>query len=266
MKLLQAFEYQGTVLRLFTYDSGSSKPATPSSRHASGGGRFEIEPVGLSAVGNELTLSTRVTGKSFAYIFVEMLLKDPGADRFFGPMTREHIRADRNREIGGLPRPDWDDPVDITVRLRPSLRLLTDGVDSAFCCSVPEGYGDPGHRLSGLYTPVRGAGPLQASITIDSAGDLRRVVAFRERDGHSLPRALTPASGDRFSPFVQVHALSSEGWDWNIATALSTPLTISNNRLRMVVCSPLPGEYLSGLAVEDLDGKLTRRYVRHVIG
>ena len=266
MEVLQAFEYHGTVLRLFAYDSGSSKPATPSSRQAPGGRRFEIEPVKLAAAGDELTLSTRVTGKGFAYIFVEMLLKDPGADRYFGPIIREHIHAGREREIGGLLRPDWEDPVDIAVGLRPSLRILTDGVDSAFCCAVPEGYGAPGHRLSGLYTPVRGTGPLRASITIDSAGGLRRVVAFRQRNGHSLPRVLTPASGDRFSPFVRVHRRSSEGRDWEVATALSTPLTVSNEGLRTVVGAPLPGEYLSGLAVEDLDGGLTRRYVRHVIG
>jgi hypothetical protein len=266
MELLWAFEYHGTVLRLFTYDSGSSKRAAPSSRHASSRGSFEIQPIDLSAAGDELTLSTRVTGKGFAYIFVEMLLKDPGADRFFGPITREHVRADRDRESGGLRHPDWDDAVDIAVGLRPSLRLLTDGVDSAFCCAVPEGYGVSSHRLSGLYTPVRGTGPIRARITIDSAGDLKGVVAFREQGGHSFPRALTPTPGDRFSPFVQVHTRTSEDLNWDVATALSTPLAFSDKRLRMVVSTPLPGDYLSGLAVEDPDGGLTRRYVRHVIG
>ena len=266
MEVLRTFEDHGTVLRLFTDDSGAIKPVRPSSRHASGVPGFDIGQISLSVAGDELTLVARVDGRGFAYIFAEMLLKDPGAERYFGPMIREHVRADRNREIGGLLLPDWDDPVDVTAKLHPSLRLLNDGVDSAFCCSVPEGYGDPDLRLSGIYTPFQGTGPLQASITIDSAGDLRRVVAYKEQRGHSTPRALTPRAGDRFSPFVRVYTHSARSGDWDVATALSAPLTLSDHRLRMVVGEPMPGEYLVGLVVEDLDGGVTRRYAPHVIG
>jgi hypothetical protein len=246
MDLLQTFESQGTVLPLFSYEPGSAKPAKRPSQRASGMARFEIGQIDLSAVSDEMALTAR-------------------ADRYFGPLTREHIRAGRDRETGDLLRPDWDDPVDVSARFRPNLRLLTDGVDSAFCCSIPEGYGDPDQRLLGLYTPIHGTGPLRASLTIDRDGDVRRMVAYKDQRGHSMPRALTPGSGDRFDPFVQVHTLSAEGGDWEVATALSTPLTLSDKHLRVVARAPMPGEYLVGLVVKDLDGGLTRRYASHVI-
>jgi hypothetical protein len=266
MEALQTFEHNGKVLRLFPYEAESPKPARASSLRTPGAGRFEINRIDLAREDGGLTLTAQVGGRNIAYIYTEILHKDPTVDRYYGPVAREHVQANRNKESRGISRPDWDDPVDLAVALRPSLRLLTDGVDWAFCFSIPESYGNPGYRLAGLYTPAGGAAPLRAGFTFDSAGGTKRILAYKEQGGRSTPRALTPKQGDRFSPFVQVLTPPAEGGDWEVATALSGPLTFRDERFRVVTETPMAGDYLVGLLVQDLDGRLTRKYVPLAIG
>ena len=156
MEVFQTFEHNGKVLQLITYEPESSKPAKVSTLRAPGAGKLEIGNLNLS---DEFTLTAQISGKNIAYIYTEILLKDRGLDQFYGPVAREHVPADRNKETRGISRPDWDETVKLAVRLRPSLRLLTDGVDSAFCFAAPEGYGTSDYRLGGLYTPADGAVP-----------------------------------------------------------------------------------------------------------
>ena len=226
---------------------------------APGAGRFEIGEVRAALEDGDLLLGAQVSGRNIAYVFAEALLRDGDLDRYFGPVMREHIQAGRSKETRGVSRPVWDDPVDVSVRLRSRLRLLTDGVKTAFCFSAPEGYGRPNYRLTGRYTPAGGAAPLRACLTFDSAGDLVAAVSYRERRGRSLPRAVTLREGDRFAPFAQVLTPFEDG-DWEVGTALCTPLVLGDRPLRVVTEPLLPGEYLVGFAVQDIDGGLTRRY------
>ncbi len=48
--------------------------------------------------------------------------------------------------------------------------------------------------------------------------------------------------------------------------ALSTSLVFPDRRLRVVTETLIPGDYLAGLVVQDLDGGLHRKYVPLAIG
>jgi hypothetical protein len=259
MEVFQTFEYKGKVLQLITYNPESRKPSKALSVRAPGAGKFDISQINLS---DEFTLTAQVSGKNIAYIYTEILLKDKSLNQFYGPVAREHIHADRDKETGGVSYPDWDDTINLAVTLRPSLRLLTDGVDSAFGFCIPEGYNNPNSCLEGVYTPADKVTPRRARITFNNNGETKEILTFKEQGRRSTLHTLTPKHGDQFAPIIQILTPpADEDGKWEVATALSNPLTFREQSLRMVTESPMPAEYLIGILIQDLDGKLTRKYV-----
>jgi len=103
--------------------------------------------------------------------------------------------------------------------------------------------------------------PVRAVVTFDDAGAAKRVLAYPERRWRSTPRELAPRQGDRFTPFAQVLSQPTQGGDWNVTAALSTPLTLRDRPLRAVTEPLMPGDYLAGVVVQDPDGGLAREYV-----
>jgi len=269
MAVIQTFEHNGRVLQISTYET-SSKPEKVLSRRAPGAGNFEIGQINLSvekiSAGEELTLSAQVSGKNIAYIYTEILLKDKDLNQFYGPVAREYIRADRNKESRGIIRPDWDENLNLSVTLRPRLNLLTDGVDSAFAFLIPEGYDSANRRLDGTYTTADRAAQHRARITFDSNGEIKDILDFKEQGKRSLPHALTPKLGDQFTPFAPIFTPpADENQKWQGTTGLSTPLTFREQPLRLITEMPIPTEYLVGLVIQDLDSTFTRKYVPLII-
>jgi hypothetical protein len=87
------------------------------------------------------------------------------------------------------------------------------------------------------------------------------MLVYKERGGHSAPHALTISLGDQFSPFVQIlTCTSSEKPVWQVTRGISTALTWREAGFRWAAETPMPGEYLLGLVVQDLDGARTRQY------
>jgi hypothetical protein len=264
MEVLQAYEYEGMVLRLTAYEPHTveaESQAGQSDVRAPGAGTFEIGALDVKQEDEGLLLTARVAGRNLAYLYTDILLKDERADRFYGPVAREHIRADRDKEDGGVIRPDWEDPVKVRVRLRPGLRVLTDGVRSALCFAVPEGYSSPDHRVNGLYTLAGGEAPVRALLVFRGDGTLSRVTAHAAQGWRPGPGALTPKPGDRFAPFAQVLAPPARDGGWRVTTALADELAFGEEPLRMLFKEPLPGEYLVGLVAQDFDGGITRKYL-----
>ena len=258
MEVFQTFEHNGKLLQIAAYESQSPKPAKTSSIRVPGAGEFEIGQINLA---DDFTLTAQVTGMNIAYIYTEILLKDKNLDQFYGPVSRVYIQADRDKETGGINRPDWDDDINLAVTLRPSLHLLTDGVDSAFCFSIPEAYENPDYQLDGLYTPVDGVAPRRARITFDSNGKTKEMVAYKDNGRRSTPHALTPNQGDQFAPFVQILTPPTDDGKWDVTAALSNPLTFRGQPLYITTESPMSAEYLVGILIEDLDGDFSRKYV-----
>ena len=257
MTILQTFKHNGKVLQLIAYEHESPKPTK--SIRAPGAGKFEISEINLS---DDFTLTAQVTGKNIAFIYTEILLKDKSLNQFYGPVAREHIHADRDKETGGVSHPDWADAVNLAVTLRPSLTLLTDSVDSAFAFAVPEGYLNQDHRLDGIYTPADKTSPRRVRIKFDSNGKTKEMVAFKEQGRRSTPHALTPKQGDQFAPFAQILTPPvDESGKWDVATALSNPLTFGEQSLCLEKETPIPGEYLLGILIQDMDGGFARKYI-----
>jgi hypothetical protein len=257
MTILKTFEHKGRTLKLLPYDAPAKPAKKPSARRAPGAGDFEINQ--LAFVDN--TLTAQISGKHIAYLFVEILMKD--GDKFYGPVLREYIPADLDKETGGILRPDWGDPISLSIPLRPSLTLLTDGVDSAFAFCIPEGYRVSGCYLDGQLTTTAEGSQSRARITFDSDGTprIKEILAYKEQrmKRFATPRPVTPKPGDTFAPFVQV--LTEEDGSWKTETVLSTPLTFSDLPFRLENESLIPGEYLVGVLVQDLDGGFTRKYI-----
>jgi hypothetical protein len=266
MGLLQTFVHKGRELRLETYEragtgAGASGGAQRPGVRAPGAGHFEFSRFRAEWQGETLVLTGRVIGKNLAYLYAEVLLKDPEQDRYYGPVTREYVRAERNEGSSGITRPVWDESVDVRVIMRPLLRLVTDGAHFAFCFAFPEGYSSPGYRQGGLYTLAGEPQPLRALLGFGGDGSLKRAIAYSEQDTRTGATVLTPKQDDRFAPFAQVFAPSIARSGWDITPAVADTLTLGSYPLRVVTEKALPGEYLVGVMAQDLDGGLFREYV-----
>lgn len=262
MEIFRTFEYNGRVLQLATFEPESSnKPRIKtSSVNAPGSGQFEIGPIQLSAdkipAGESLTLTAHISGKHTAHIFTEILFYDKDLGQLYGPVAREYIRAEKNKQVNGVSHPAWEDALDLTIQLTPGLRLLTDGTDSAFGFLFPEGYNSSDTYVDGLYAEADGAAQRRARIFFDSAGAVKKMTAYKEQGRRALPHALTLEQGDQFTPFIQILTPPAD----EIKTGLSTPLTYRGAPLRWESELPLPGDYWVGIIIQDLDGGLTRKY------
>lgn len=253
MTILKTFDHKGRALKLSAYDTPAKPARKPSARRAPGAGDFEISQLAFA----DDTLTAQVSGKHIAYLFVEILMKD--GDKFYGPVLREYIEAAWDDQTGGVLRPNWNAPISLSIPLRPSLTLLTDGVDSAFAFCIPEGYRLQGCYLDGQFTTAAEGSQSRTRIVFDGDGKIIEIIAFKQQRMKSTPRPVTPKPGDTFAPFVQV--LTEEDGSWKTETALSTPLTFGDQPFRLEKESLLPGEYLVGILVQDLDGGFTRKYV-----
>lgn len=272
MGIFRTFEYNGRVLQLATYEpEPPDRPPLVASASAPGAGKFEIGPVSLSAAkiapGESLTLTARIRGKNIAFIYTDVLLHDKDLNQLYGPVAREYVQADRNKEIGGVCRPDWENEINLAIRLELNLRLVTDGTDFALGFLLPEGYSGSDYRLDGLYATADGATRRRARISFDSAGETKNLVAFQEQGGSAAPHALTLNPNDQFTPFVQILTQpTDESPAWGIATGLGTLLTFRGEPLRWMAKPLMPGEYWVGLLVQDLDGGFTRQYAPLTVG
>jgi hypothetical protein len=266
MALLQTFVHKGRELRLETHETagasgGISGGAQRPGVRAPGAGHFEFSGLRAEWQGETLALSGRVSGNNLAYLYSEVLLKDPEQDRYYGPLMREYVRAGRNERSSGITRPVWDESVDVMVILRPLLRLVTDGARYAFCFAFPEGYSSPGYRQGGLYTLAGESHPMRALLGFSGDGSLKRAIAYAEQDRGTGAKVLTPKQDDRFTPFAQVFTPSTAESGWDIEAAVTDTLTLGSYPLRVVTERALPGEYLVGVLAQDLDGGLFRDYV-----
>jgi hypothetical protein len=248
------FEHNGRVLKIAGYNA----PAGVLTARAPDAGKFQVGQVDLLQSEKELALKIQISGKGVAYMFSEILFE--AGKQYYGPISRKYISAQKDKEIGGVTRPDWDETIKILITLQLRLTLLTDGVNSAFAFAIPQSYGVSGCRLDGQYAGAESQ--MRARISFDGAGDIFAITAFKEQGLKSIPYALTPKPGDTFAPFVQVFTPPADDSEkWETKAALSTALTFGEKPFQLITESPIPGEYLAGFLIQDLDGGLTREYV-----
>lgn len=272
-EIFRTFEHNGKVLQLSPFETGQpAKLAVGgTSAGAPGSGQFEIKMLSLSAskitAGETLTLEAQITGSHISYLYTEILLRDKEVDQYYGPVDQGFVHAERNKETRGVSRPDWEQMIKVTAPLRPAIRLLTDGAHFAFAFLRPEGYDSSDTQLEGLYSASGETTRRRAHLTFDAAGNIKKMLVFTGQGIRAMAHALTLKQGDQFSPFVQIlKPPTAESPEWQVNKCISTWLTYGSEDLRMVNEPPLPGEYLAGLLVQDLDGKLTRQYTMFTLG
>ncbi len=264
MAMLDTYMHKGKGLHVSALEgavtgNGASEGLHAGDDNPSGVGSLSIDDLRVEPDGEALIVTARVTGPDLAYLYAEVLVKDSAQDRYYGPVTREYIRAERNEGSSGITRPDWDDPVDVRVRTRPLLRLVTDGANQAFCFAFPEGYSSPGYRQGGLYTVAGETKPLRALLGFSADGALRRAIGYPEGDRRA-GKVLTPGQGDRFAPFVQLFNPDATG-GFSITSAVADTLTLGSWPLRVLTDSLFAGDYLVGITAQAQDGGLRRGYV-----
>ncbi|MCA1899347.1 MAG: hypothetical protein LDL50_01435, partial [Chloroflexi bacterium] len=172
MTLLKTFEHKGRALKLSAYDAPAKPAKKQPVRRAPGAGGFEVTQLAF----NDNTLTAQISGVGVAYLFAEILMKD--GETCYGPVLREYILADSDKETGGILRPDWGNPIRLSIPLRPSLTLLTDGVDSAFAFCLPTGYRVSGCRLDGQFTAAESQS--RARLVFDGDGNIKEILAFKQ--------------------------------------------------------------------------------------
>jgi hypothetical protein len=280
MPAFRTFHHAGRILELAPFEAPARK-ASPTARSlrsqvkivAPGAGAFEIEPVTLSsdeiAWDEAVTLSTWVSGKNIAFIYVDLALYDPERDRLYGPVYRDYILASHDKEVGGVIYPDWEDSIHVEIEIEPVLRVLTDGVDAAFGFVSPERYGvaaeDAVYWLDGLYTTADGQTTRDARMLFDSAGKMEQLLVSG-KFGKGAPRPITPQLGDQFTPFAQALVPpQGKAGGWQREKCLTNTLTFHTPSIWWEEEDLIPGIYLMGIIVQDLDGNLSREYAELTI-
>ena len=268
MDISRTFDVNGRALKIICNEP--ELPAAPSDFEmdgvAPGAGNFEIGPMKLSAdeiaPGESLSLSVQISGSNIAFIYTEILFQDQEQGLYYGPVVQEYVHSATEEDVQGVIYPIWDSEIKLEINITSALRVLTDGVDSAFAFMYPTNYAQDGRCLDGLFTRAGGDSPRRAQIKFNSAGEITGILVFKEKGGHSMPHALTMMPGDQFTPFVQILTCpGDENPVWQTARGTSTTLTLRETALRCVNEAPIAGNYLLGLVVEDMDGEKTRQYV-----
>ena len=267
MTVFLTFNYSGQPLELATMDTAPERLA-PANPAAPGAGQITFAPIVLSAPevapDGTVTMTTEISGKNIAYIYVDWMLYDQAAQRLVGPLQQRHLSAARNKETGGVIRPRWGKRgVSVAISLTPTVSLLTNGAAFTFGFARPADYGKAAsetlYSLNGLYAAANAA-PVKAKMTFNGAGEMVKLTGLKPGFGRGI-HVLAPQPGDQFTPFT--HMLTppaEESGAWTHETGQANPLTFGEGPIRRVEEKIWPGAYYVGLTVEDLDGQYHHHY------
>jgi hypothetical protein len=275
MDILCKFEHLGRTLEIATVEEEWPMAAVPG---LMGNGlpapaQVTLEPITLSAEAitpaDSVTLSAQVGGQDVAFVYLELLLRDPNAAHYYGPVCREPIAPPRTRAIGGVQVPDWREARVAQITVRPFLRLLTDGREWALGFIRPRTPKSPeagiSYTLEALYRSTWGRKRQRAQVQFDGTGKATGVLVFRELSGGAAPRSVNPRRSDQLTPLLRLYRPAGD------TDTVEEKALVQGNALKwrsglQWQAEPLlPGTYLAGLAVEDLDGQLHRRYAAFVV-
>ena len=231
-----------------------------------GMGEFEIGPLTLSndniSIGEGFSLLTTVTGENIGFIFFEIYLKDNELGYYYGPTTQQYIPCDNDQEIQDVRFPKWSKVTNIEFSINPVLRILTDGTNSAFAFMRPNGYGQIGFYLVGLLTRFGDDHANQARLNFDGDGQVVSVMIFKKHGERSVPHETALNRGDQFCPFVDVILIDSdESGTLKLGEGKSNSLIYNGVPFHWEERNLIPGDYLIGLGVQDVDGQKTRKFV-----
>jgi hypothetical protein len=237
---------------------------------APGTGNYKIGAMQLEAdkiaSGESLNLSVQISGENIAFLFTEVYYKDLEFAYYYGPVTQEYVRSAVEKEANGLVHPVWDQEINLSLEIKPIIRVVTDGMNAAFAFMHPVGYGSEEYQLEGLFTK-NGSGNLnKARLKFDNTGELTDKRVIQEKHGRLVTHDLAIKSGDMFIPGVHVlTALNLSNPRMHTLHGISGTLNKLEDPFHWVDEAALAGDYLLGLVVEDFNGDQTRHYVPFTI-
>lgn len=247
MSILKTFDHKGKTLMLTAHHALAEPARNPIISRA------DIKISALALKGD--TLTAEIQGDRIAHIHSEILINT--GEAYYGPVVREFIIADLEIETDGLLKPVWSSSVRISIALRPSMTLLTDGVNSAFAFKLPHEYRSSVCTLEGRLTTAQSHG--RARMLFDGGGQIKDFIVYKQQGGRSIPCRINPKRGDTFAPFVQ--RISFENGRWNMESVFSNELTFDGRAFHLEKETLLPLDHLAGILVQDLEGGITRKYI-----
>lgn len=254
----------------FAEAAEESAPSSSAKVVGPGAGGLSLSPITLSAseIGPDgvVTLSSQFTGSNVAYSYYFIGYYEE-SDGSYLAADAGFVEPGGVKEVDGVYYPDWGDEEVKTIESRwtPTLYYMSDGnsANDQFAFFEPEVYGvdvaGDIYTVSGMYTFVDSGTQMEATIEFNGAGDMQRVLGFSEGSGSSDSgtwHEITPRLGDSFTITKQYLEFDQnpEGefvpYDGGTMTFGDTPFT-------MVPYYAVPGSYILGIGLEDLDGNMS---------
>lgn len=264
MYIFREYQNNGRVYQLVRDEMEPLQDEKPIPGNDSPGlGHYNVDtlniPVSEIKAGDQLTLQASILGENIALIYIEMLLKDPEQEQYYGPVVRVPVKSLQEGNADGQAYPQWEENILVDSSITPGLRLVTDGENSALAFTQPAGYGLEEVFLDGLLVRKKTDTKMRARLYFSSEGQLIKMVVFKNHKDHHIPHTLKFSTGDQFHPLIQVFGKQdSDGIMRGIGSCYSTPITYQGNPVKLASETPIPGEYYFCLVIEDLDGQSSR--------
>ncbi len=272
MELVRNFVVNDWELKIaFNEPEKNGVPAkTGESAAAPGAGKYQIKSMTLAsekiAPGDSLNLTVQISGENIAFLTTEIYYKDKEYDYYYGPLTQEYVRSAVEKEANGLVHPAWDTEINLSLEIKPVLRVITDGINAAFAFMHPMGYGREEYQLEGLFTKNGAGNSNRARLKFDNSGEMTDKSVIQEKRGRLVTHDLAIKSGDMFIPAVHVlTALNLTNPKMHTLHGISGTISKLEDSFHWVDEAALPGDYLLGLVVEDFNGDKYHHYVPFTI-
>jgi hypothetical protein len=264
MNIFRVYENNGRVYQLAREDTDSwLDEKLISGTDSPGLGHHKVDtiniPVSEIRAGDQLTVQAHILGENIAFIYIEMLLKDPQQELYYGPVVRVPVKSLQEGDVDGQVYPVWEDNILVDLSITPGMRMVTDGTNSALAFTQPAGYGLEEDYLDGLLIRKKTDTKMKARLFFSPDGQLSKMMVFKNRKGHLIPHTLKLAEGDQFHPQIQVFGKNDrDGVVREIGSCYSTPITYQGIPVKLASETPIPGEYYFCLVIEDLGGRSSR--------
>jgi hypothetical protein len=218
-----------------------------------------VDPIELSgdvaSEGSPVTLSTVVSGKQLAYIYVFMgLVSDDETILFIQDI--DYLDAGETRQVNGVFFPEWGgETVDIEYDFEPIIYAIRDGVNEVPALLMPEEYGEESsvYSVEGYYT-FAASGKQRFAKLYFKDEVMFKVVTFSNPEGAGAPYTTTPQKGDTFTVIRQGLYLEDNAPEDDYAEAGGV-LTFGDHNFTWVEIPAPAGIYVVGIIAEDFDGK-----------
>lgn len=274
MTILRTFNYRGKKLEISACPEQAGDPSLGAQRaeafglRAPGSGQISIHSLQAAArrgaSGVKVILKGIVEGGPIAHVAAELLLYDREQGLAYGPVHTQYLAASQYRPAAGGLIPVWKTPLRVQVELPAGLRLVSDGANASLARLAPQQAGALGSRLvlqtDGEYTPAGEQAPRRAQTVFGSDRRLKDLIVYVRQGAAQMPRAHQPAPGDRFTPHVRVFKMNADFRPESESPAQGNGLSFGSAALHWYAAPMMPGDYLVGLAVIDLDGGVQRAY------